>query len=197
MYELMGPLVLFAAVMSLTPGPNVVMVTASAANFGFRRVIPHLLGVTLGFGCMVMVVGLGFAGLVRAEPRMHATLKYIGAAYLLYLAWRIAHADAASGASTRATPIGFVEAALFQWINPKGWIFALGALAAYTTVGGNVLWETSVIASVTASACLVSVTIWAGFGAVIGRFLSNPRIRAVFNWSMASFLALSLIPVFS
>jgi threonine/homoserine/homoserine lactone efflux protein len=114
MYELMGPLVLFAAVMSLTPGPNVVMVTASAATFGFRRVIPHLLGVTLGFGCMVMVVGLGFAGLVRAEPRMHATLKYIGAGYLRYLAWRIAHADPASAASTRATPIGFVEAALFQ-----------------------------------------------------------------------------------
>ena len=148
MRELLGPLILFAAVMSLTPGPNVIMVTASAANFGFRRAIPQMLGITLGFGLMVMAVGLGLAGLVHAEPRLHTVLKYAGAAYLLYLAWRIARADARGSALRRAqSRSAFFEAALFQWINPKGWVTAVGALAAYTTVGGDVLWETSVIAS--------------------------------------------------
>jgi threonine/homoserine/homoserine lactone efflux protein len=193
---LLGPLVLFAAAMCLTPGPNVVMVTASAANFGFRRAIPHMLGITLGFGFMVMAVGFGLAGLFHAEPRLHAMLKYAGASYLLYLAWRIARAHAAGSDSTRAKPINFVEAVLFQWINPKGWVTAVGALAAYTTVGGDVLWETSVIATVLAVACLVSVVVWAGFGAAIGRFLGSPRARILFNWSMAGLLVISLIPVF-
>lgn len=196
MHELLGPLVLFAAVMSLTPGPNVVMVTASAANFGFRRVIPHMLGITLGFGFMVMAVGLGLAGLVHAEPRLHTVLKYAGAAYLLYLASRIARADGDSSASARSKPIGFVQAALFQWVNPKGWVFAVGALAAFTTVGGNLLLETSVIAAVNAAACLASVAIWAGFGTIIGRYLGDRRVRKAFNWSMAGLLALSLLPVF-
>jgi threonine/homoserine/homoserine lactone efflux protein len=193
---LWGPLILFAAVMSLTPGPNVVMVTASAANFGFRRVIPHMLGITLGFGGLLVAAGLGLAGLVQAAPDIHAALKYAGAAYLLYLAWRISQAGAQGNAAARAKPIGFVEATLFQCINPKGWVFAIGAMAAFTTVSGDVMWETSVITAVNAAACLASVAIWAGFGTVIGRVLGNARARRAFNWSMAALLALSLIPVF-
>jgi threonine/homoserine/homoserine lactone efflux protein len=196
MHELLGPLVLFAAAMCLTPGPNVIMVTASATNFGFRRAIPHMLGITLGFGFMVMAVGFGLAGLFHAEPRLHTLLKYTGATYLLYLAWRIAQADAASSDSTRAKPINFVEAVLFTWVNPKGWVTAVGALAAYTTVRGDMLLQTSVIASVLAGACFASVMIWAGFGVAIARFLGNPRARTAFNWSMAGLLVLSLIPVF-
>lgn len=195
MHELLGPLVLFAAVMSLTPGPNVILVTASAATFGFRRAIPQMLGITLGFGILLMAVGLGLAGLVRAEPQLHTVLKYAGAAYLLFLAWCIARADAGDGAATRAKPIGFFEAALFQWINPKGWVIAVGALAAYTTVGGDPLWETSVIAAVNAATCFVSVAIWAAFGVAIGRLLRDRRARLAFNWSMAGLLVLSLVPV--
>jgi threonine/homoserine/homoserine lactone efflux protein len=196
MHDLLGPLILFASVMSLTPGPNVVLVTASAANFGVGRTIPQIVGITLGFGALVMAVGLGLAGLFHAAPRLHTALRYAGGAYLLYLAWCIARADAAGGASARATPIGFFEALLFQVINPKGWVFAVGALAAYTTVGGDVLWETSIIAVVNALTCLISVLIWAAFGAAIGRLLGNPRARLAFNWSMAGLLVLSLIPVF-
>jgi threonine/homoserine/homoserine lactone efflux protein len=192
----LGPLFLFAAAMCLTPGPNVVMVTASAANFGFRRTIPQMVGITLGFGVLVMGVGLGLAGLFHAEPRLHGLLKYAGAAYLLYLAWRIAQANVANNHPTRATPIGFLEAVLFQWINPKGWVIAIGALAAYTTVGGDLLLQTSVLASVLAGACFASVVVWAGFGAAIARFLDSPLARIAFNWSMAGLLVISLLPVF-
>jgi threonine/homoserine/homoserine lactone efflux protein len=193
---LLGPLVLFASVMSLTPGPNVVMVTASAANFGFRRVVPHMLGITLGFGLLVMAVGLGLAGLFQAEPRLHLVLKYAGGAYLLYLAWRIAHAQGTGSARAQAKPIGFFEAVLFQCVNPKGWVFAVGTVAAYTTVSGNPWRETSVIAAVNAATCLISVMLWAGFGTIIGRYLRGPRVRILFNWSMAGLLVLSLVPVF-
>lgn len=195
MGEMLGPLVLFSVAMTLTPGPNVVLVTASAANFGFRRTVPQMLGVTFGFGSMVVATGLGLAGLVHAEPHLHLAVKYVGALYLLYLAWRIARADAA-GASARAKPIGFLEATLFTWMNPKAWVSALGAVAAYSTVGDDVLWQTSVIAGVLAAACLASVAIWAGFGSAIGRYLAAPRMRKAFNWSMAGLPVLSLIPVF-
>ena len=196
MPESLGPLVLFAAVMTLTPGPNIIMVTASAANFGFGRTVPQMLGITFGFGVMIVAAGLGVAGLVHAEPRLHAALKYAGGAYLLCLAWRIARADAGSAAVRRAKPIGLVQAVLFTWLNPKGWVTALGALAAFTTVGGDVLWETSVIAAVNATACLISVAIWAGFGTAIGRWLGHPRARMAFNGSMAGLLVASLVPVF-
>lgn len=192
---LWGPLILFAAVMTLTPGPNVVLVTASGANFGFRRTIPQMLGITLGFCFMAVAAGFGLAGLVHAEPRVHAMLKYAGAAYFLYLAWRIAHADDAGGTSARSKPVGFLEAALFTWMNPKAWVSVFGALAAYTTVGGNGAWETSLIAAVLAAFCLLSCVMWAGFGTAIGCFLAHPRARTAFNWSMAGLLVLSLIPV--
>jgi threonine/homoserine/homoserine lactone efflux protein len=193
---LLGPLILFALAVTLTPGPNVVLVTASGANFGFRRTIPQMLGITLAFGSMVVAVGLGLAGLVHSEPRVHSVLRYAGAAYLLYLAWRIARADAGGAASAPAKPIGFLAAALFTWMNPKAWVSVLGAFATYITVGGNVLRQTSLIAAVLAGACLLSCVIWTGFGAVIGRFLANRRARTAFNWSMAGLLVLSLIPVF-
>lgn len=195
MHGMLGPLVVFALAMCFTPGPNVVMITASGANFGFRRAIPHMLGISFGFGAMAMASGLGLAGLFQAEPRPHTALKYAGAAYLLYLAWRIANASVAS-AGQRARPIGFIEATLFTWVNPKAWVSVIGALAAFTTVGGDMLWQTSVITAVLTAACLASCAVWAAFGVAIGRYLGSTRARTAFNWSMAGLLVLSLIPVF-
>lgn len=191
----LGPLVLFAAAMCLTPGPNVVLVTASAANFGFRRALPQMLGVTLAFGAEAAAAGLGLAGLFAAEPRLHDALKYAGAAYLLHLAWRIARADAAANRPARARPIGFVAGALITWLNPKGWVTAIGALAAFTSVGGNVTAQTAAIAFVLAAACGTSLALWAAFGAAIARVLGTPRRRALFNGSMGGLLVVSLVPV--
>jgi threonine/homoserine/homoserine lactone efflux protein len=194
-HELLGSLLLFAVAVTFTPGPNVVLVTASAANFGFRRTLPQMIGITAGFGTMIAASGLGLAGLLHAEPRLHALLKHAGAAYLIYLAWRIATNDAGAGIGERGKPIGLFEAALFTWTNPKAWVSGLGAVAAYTTAGGDSLLETGVIAAVLAIACLASCVVWAGFGMAIGKLLAGPRARRTFNWSMAGLLVLSLIPV--
>jgi threonine/homoserine/homoserine lactone efflux protein len=195
MLDHLGTLVLFAAVMCLTPGPNVVLATASAVNFGFRRTVPQISGVTAGFGMQVLAAGLGLAALFQAEPRLNTALKYAGAAYLLNLAWRIATAVPAGG-SARARPLGFVEGVLVTWVNPRGWVTTIGALAAFTTVDGNPWQQTAVIALVLAVACGASLLLWAGFGAAIGRWLARPGARRAFNGAMAALLMLSLVPVF-
>jgi threonine/homoserine/homoserine lactone efflux protein len=196
MPERLGPLILFAAAMTLTPGPNVVLVTASGAIFGFRRTIPQMLGITLGFGLMVVAAGLGLAGLVRAAPGLHTALKWIGAAYLVYLAWRIARSPGPAGSSARARPISFLEAWLFTWVNPKAWVAVFGALAAFTTVGGELWSEIALIAVVLAVFCLLSCVVWTAFGTAIGRWLATRRARLAFNWAMAALLVVSLVPVF-
>lgn len=124
---------------------------------------------------------LGLASLLQADPRLHLVLKYVGAIYLLYLAWRIARADPASGNKAQAKPISFVEAAIFTWTNPKAWVTALGALAAYIVEAGNGLLQTLIIASVLSGVCFVAVAIWAGFGAAISRFLDRPHARTAFQ----------------
>jgi len=193
---LLGPLILFAAVMARTPGPNVIMVTASAANFGFTRTIPQVIGITIGFFLLFMTAGLGLAGVVHAEPRIQTALKYVGGVYLLYLAWRIATAESAENGSARARPISALQAMLLQWVNPKAWVFALGALATYTTATGDMIWETLLIAVICTVWCAISAAVWSGFGAAIGGWLASPRARRMFNWTMAGLLVLSLVPVF-
>jgi len=192
----LGPLVVFAAAMCLTPRPNVVLVTASAANFGFRRAAPQMLGVTLGFGAEAAAAGLGLAGLFAAEPRLHTALKYAGGAYLLYLAWRIARADAASAKPARARPIGFAAGALITWLNPKGWVTTIGALSAFMSTDGSAPAQIAAIAGVLAAACGLSLALWAAFGAAIARALGTKRRRAAFNGAMAALLVISLVPVF-
>lgn len=195
MLDLLGPLSLFVLAMSITPGPNVLMVAASAANFGVRPTVPHMLGITLGFPAMVFAVGAGLSGVFQAYPQLHLALKYVGAAYLLFLAWKIANAGHAQTGGAKASPISLIQAALFQWVNPKAWIAAVGAIATYTTLGGNLVFEASVIALVFAAVSLPCLLVWAAMGAGIGRFLESPRARLAFNLTMAGLLVLSLVPV--
>lgn len=192
--EWLWSLIVFAAVTTFTPGPNNVMVTASGANFGYRRSVPHMLGITLGFPAMVVGVGLGLAGVFQAVPWLHAALKYAGAAYLLWLAWRIARSGRAE-AKARARPLTFLEAAGFQWVNGKAWMMATGALATFTTLGGDLVAEVLVIALVFGLVCYPSVSIWTACGVAIGRLLATDRALRAFNWTMAGLLVLSLAPV--
>jgi threonine/homoserine/homoserine lactone efflux protein len=184
----------FTVSMSLTPGPNNVMVTASAANFGFRRTIPHMLGVAFGFPLMLLPLALGFGAVLAAYPQIHRAVHWLGVAYLAWLAWRIATAGQA-GPATRARPLTVLEAALFQWINGKAWVIAIGAITTYTTIGGDLLLESAAIAAIFIPVCLAALAIWAGFGTAIAGWLrSNAALRA-FNIAMALLLVASLVPL--
>lgn len=191
--ETLPGLIGFAAAMSFTPGPNNVLVTASGANFGFRRSLPTLLGVTIGFGLMLVVLGLGANELFRAWPAIHLVLKIAGTAYLLWLAWRIATAGRPTAAGAQDRPLGFLGAAAFQWANPKGWVFLLGALSTYTTVGGDLVAELATITVVVSIACLAAIATWCAFGVAIGRRLRTDRAFAIFNRSMAALLVASIV----
>jgi len=184
----------FTVSMSLTPGPNNVMVTASAANFGFRRTIPHMLGVSFGFPLMLLPLALGFGAVLAAYPQIHRALHWLGIAYLAWLAWRIATAGQA-GPTSRPRPLTVLEAALFQWINGKAWVIAIGAITTYTTVGGDLLLESAAIAGLFIPVCLAALAIWAGFGTAIAGWLRTPPALRAFNIAMALLLVASLVPL--
>lgn len=192
-YELFLALLGFAFVTSVTPGPNNMMLLASGVNFGVRRTLPHMLGISLGHSLMVFLVGLGLAGMFKAWPPALMALKLVSVAYMLWLAWKIAHAAAPGEGRAGGKPFTFVQAAAFQWVNPKAWAMALGAVAAY--VPEPSVWAYAAVAGVFAMVNLPSVSVWAGTGQVVRRWLQDPgRLRA-FNWGMAGLLVLSLWPV--
>lgn len=183
----------FALVSSITPGPNNLMLMASGANFGFRRTVPHMLGIGIGFGVMIVLVGLGLVRIFDAFPVTHLILTVVGVAYLLWLAWKIAHAAAPDAAASGARPLTFVQAALFQWVNPKAWQMALTAITLYAPdrSGMAILWVALVFALIN----LPSVSTWTILGQQMRRILSSPARLRLFNWSMAALLLASLVPV--
>lgn len=184
----------YAFVTSITPGPNNTMLLVSGANFGFWPTIPHILGVNLGFSAMVLAVGLGIGGVFTAFPILHDILRYGGALYLLYLAWQIACSGGMNSEGGRGKPMTFIQAAAFQWINPKAWIMAIGAVATYTPQNGyffNILVVTLIFMLVNGP-CIVA---WAGFGTLLKGFLDNSTFLRVFNVAMALLLVASLYPI--
>ncbi|MFU8865183.1 MAG: LysE family translocator [Rhodobacterales bacterium] len=186
-------LAVFAFVSSITPGPNNLMLMASGANFGFRRTVPHMLGIGIGFGVMIVLVGLGLVRIFDAFPVTHLILSTVGIVYLLWLAWKIAHASAPDSARAGARPFTFLQAALFQWVNPKAWQMALTAITLYAPdrSATAILWVGLVFALVN----LPSVSTWTVLGQQMRRVLSSPARLRAFNWSMAALLVASLVPV--
>ena len=194
--KLILPLLLFSISMTITPGPNNVMVTASGVNFGYRKTLPHILGITFGFPFMVVLIGLGLGSLFKSFPFVHHILKYIGAAYLLFLAYKIATFSSYDKKGNRSKPFTFWQAVIFQWVNPKAWVMAVGAIAAFTSVGRDVFLEVLLIAFVFCIVCFPCVSLWAFLGTNIKRLLTTDYYRKVFNITMASLLIISLLPVF-
>lgn len=191
--DLLFALIAFAFVASITPGPNTLMLLASGVNFGFRRTLPHLLGVVLGFGLMTALVGIGLAGLFTAWPPARMALQAVSVVYLLWLAWKIARAAPPSDARTRARPLNFLQAAAFQWVNPKAWTMALGAVALYAP--GQDVAAVAIVAGVYVLVGMPSAALWAGTGVALSRALRDPVWLRWFNWTMAAALVASLWPV--
>jgi threonine/homoserine/homoserine lactone efflux protein len=191
--ELFLALIGFAFVTSVTPGPNNMMLLASGVNFGFRRTVPHMLGISIGHAVMVFLVGLGIAGAFTAWPPALTALKIASVAYMLWLAWKVAHAAAPGEGRAKGQPMSFLQAAAFQWVNPKAWAMALGAVSAYVAVPS--VWAYATVAGVFAAVNLPSVSVWAGAGQALRRWLEGPGRLWAFNWTMAGLLVLSLWPV--
>lgn len=193
--DLLLALVVFAFVTSITPGPNNFMLLASGVNFGFRRTIPHMLGIGGGFLSLLLGVGFGLGALPTAYPPLHLALKLAGGAYLLYLAWRIATSRSLSEKDGKAArPMTFLEAAAFQWVNPKAWVMAVTAMAVYSDPAAPFL-SVLVVALAFALVNLPSVSTWAGFGMALRGFLADPVRLKWFNIAMGVALAVSLWPM--
>ena len=192
-FDLLPALAGFALVSSITPGPNNVMVMASGANFGMRRTVPHILGVGCGFVVMLLLVGLGLARLFEMFPVIRLVLTVVSALYLLWLAWKIANAAPVCSNSGRGHPFTFLQAALFQWVNPKAWMMALSAITLYAS--GDSTGALMLVAAVFGIVNLPCVSAWAGLGTHAARWLSNPARLRAFNYTMAACLLATLAPV--
>lgn len=188
-------LLLFALVMSATPGPNNVMVTASAARFGLRRTVPHIGGVAVGFAIMLLLVGLGLGTVFLAAPVLRRVLALASMVWMLWLVWAIARSapPGEAGESAAARPFTFIQAALFQWVNPKAWMIAITVVATHAT-GGSVWLSALIIAVVFLCVTLPVVSGWAAAGHALGRYLAGGRYR-VFSVAMAVLLVVSLLPL--
>ena len=193
MLETLPALALFALVTSVTPGPNNLMLMASGANFGIRRTVPHMLGVSLGFVLMAFLVGVGLAGLFQTYPLAVTALEVVSVVYMLWLAWKIANAAAPRERQAGGTPMTFLQAAAFQWVNPKAWAMALTAVTVHAP--DRSLWAVALVAVIFGAINLPSVSLWTLIGQQMRRVLTNERRLMIFNWTMAGLLVLSLAPV--
>lgn len=191
------PLALFSLAGTYTPGPNTIMLTASGQAFGFRRSIPHMLGIIVGCVTLFTAFGFGLAQIFQLYPQLHQALRIAGAAYLLYLAWRILRAgDPAGNGEARAAPLTLLEAAAFQWVNVKALTLAVGIVSTFTTVGGNQMAEVALIVAVFTLVMMPSLPIYVLFGVAIRSLLKSDRSRAIVNTIMAALVALSVILLF-
>jgi threonine/homoserine/homoserine lactone efflux protein len=196
------PMLAFAFATSITPGPNNTLLMITCANWGFRASLPTILGVIIGFQILLLGVGVGLGGIFAAWPLLHTILKWVCFAWLLVLAWKIARAGSpvVEGAE-KTRPLSFPLIAAFQWVNPKAWMMAVGAMALYVPVVAPAGAESSVpllpVLRVMAAYFLAGtpcLLAWCLFGIAMARFLTSPRRVAVFNVTMAVLLVLSMIP---
>lgn len=182
------PCATYAFVMSITPGPNNVMLTAAGANFGLRRTLPHILGISFGFGAQVAAVCGGLGILFTRWPQLQLALKWVGAGYLLFLGWQMLRSGAGQ-AGNAGKPITFAEAAAFQFLNPKAWVMSLTAATLFLPPELGQGLASGYVASIVTAVNLPCITAWALFGSSLGLALSRPAARRIFNWVMAAALA--------
>lgn len=187
---------MFALVMFFTPGPNNIMLLSSGLTYGFRRTIPHIAGITVGFAFMVAAVGLGLGTVFIAYPVLQTILKYAGAAYLVYLAWHIGMAEPeAPEQDNRRGPMTFWGAAMFQWVNAKGWVMVIGTITAYAAIA-SFPWNILIQTLISLAMGTASTVVWALFGTALRPVLTSRAAVRAFNIVMALLLLASLYPVF-
>jgi threonine/homoserine/homoserine lactone efflux protein len=184
--------VLFAVVAAVTPGPSNVMLTAAGANGGVVSGLPCLVGVTAGMGLMMFVVPLGLGSLILRNPLVLKALNWAGAAFLLWLSWKIA-TSRSMDSLPESRPVGFIGAAVFQWVNPKSWLVTASAAGAFLHTGaGSPVLQSALLGGLFVIVALPSCFVWLAFGATAQRLLQTPRRLRAFNITMGILLALSI-----
>jgi threonine/homoserine/homoserine lactone efflux protein len=195
-HSLLIAFVMFATVMFFTPGPNNIMLLSSGLTYGFRPTVPHIMGITVGFAFMIGAVGLGLGTIFIAYPVLQTILKYAGVAYLIYLAWAIAMSEpVAPDQDNSRGPMTFWGAAMFQWVNAKGWVMVIGTISAYAAIAAYP-WNIAIQVGLSLILGAVSCTAWALFGSSLRPILTSRRAVRAFNIVMAVLLLASLYPVF-
>lgn len=183
----------YTFVMSITPGPNNVMVMASGANFGFRRTVPHVLGIAIGFSAQVVAVCSGLGTALARHPEVHRVLTWVGLAYMVYLAWRMLRAGRIAGGSSSARPMALWEGVLFQLVNPKAWVMALTTAVVFMPASGDIPKALATIAVVLMLVNIPCVSLWAACGSALRNWLEQGRRRTAFNTLMAALLAVTAL----
>ena len=191
-YPLFFSLILFTATGGITPGPNNLILMSQGTRFGFKRCIPYIFGVQFGFGLLLLAAALGLGLVVERFPFSLVIISILGALWLAWLAWGFAKAAMASQAKgqsktvkTRAKPLGFIEATLFQWVNPKGLIFAFGATAGWVGIAENIWLRTSIIIGIFLIMGFTGNILWAAMGGAINRLLQTGKVGRGLNILMA------------
>ena len=192
-YQQLIALITFALVSTVSPGPNNIMLMTSGANVGFIRTIPHMLGITLGFSLMVVLVGFGVMGLFTAYPVVQQGLRIVSILYLVYLAAKIANSKPMTSAESDYRPMSFLSAASFQWVNPKAWTMALTAISVYAASAE--LPDILLVSLIFGLINIPSVSLWAIAGKQLQRILQAPNRIKMFNYCMAGLLVFSIVPM--
>ena len=191
------PLVIFCFSTSITPGPNNLMIMISGSKFGIYRSLPHYFGICIGFSIMVLLIGMGLGEIFNQFPMLHLIIRYLGALYMLYLAWQtIRSTGELKVVSTNTKPLSFIQALLFQWINPKALVMAIGVIATYSTANASIFNQTILIASIYFIIGVPCVGMWLIGGVAISKYLKNPRHLHYFNLTMGLLLVLSIGLIF-
>jgi len=185
---------LFALVTTITPGPNNTMLLASGVNFGLKRTVPHVLGISAGVALLMLAAGVGLAEAFGRLPWLYSVLETASVAYLLYLAWKIGTSSSVQMRDGERRPMRFYEAVAFQWVNPKAWMMVLTA-ATTIHLHANLSLNAALMALVFVVIGLPCITAWAAFGMSLRRLLAKPRLLRAFNVTMAALLVLSLYPI--
>ncbi|MFT6104650.1 MAG: threonine/homoserine/homoserine lactone efflux protein [Paracoccaceae bacterium] len=194
-FEMFAALVALTSTAAFTPGPNNALVASSGATFGYRRTLPHILGIAVGFAVMIFIVGFFLGGVFQASSLLREGLRWGGAIILLWLAWKIATAGGLGNGESRRRPFKFVEAAAFQWINPKAWTMAI-AITTQFIIAGAVFESAMIVAAVSIVAGLGSASAWALTGRALTRWINTPRRLKMFNLIMAALIAACVVLLF-
>lgn len=189
------PLILFCVSSTVTPGPNNLMLLLSSVNFGIRQTLPHYLGICIGFPIMVFIIGLGLESIFTAYPELHLAIKIIGSFYMLWLAFKIITSSTKKDKKSANKPLTFIQAALFQWVNPKAWVMAIGAISTYTIVNDNtnILIQVVMITIIYTIVSFICTGFWLFGGNPVKKILNNQRHLKLFNLTLGGLLILSII----